>query len=454
MKPKILFPALLMSVFALVVFISCTDYENDGVFSPQVSEFGEYASIEKQDPTQSECETAFAYGGVYATCFREIDVEEPIGKRDFSRWGWTNGPLMAGSYAFEIYAGAGQCDLWRGTLVGELSVEYDDVTGDVTVIYDIGSGWELYESHLYVGCDMLPMKNGRYTVAPGQYGNTHEYMEGVDSDTFMVNVSCTSGIYVVGHAVVCEAEEECDETIGIVYGMERYTGDVWKINVPLGTAELSFSSTNPPPASASPNGLAFDFINNRMYYCDYQVGSTPRPLYFWDYETSTETQAGTLPVENAAADFYNGKYYYVSSYPGTDDLHEVTLNADGTIQNDIVLDDISGNAHAWTFNGDIGIVDGILYGWGHCEIDNQYEFFTYDLGVGTFNLYVPTFQASLQLAFGSNGTILYGHRSGGSGDFYEINTSTGDVTGPIAITPEILYTDCATGQQCDETLMK
>lgn len=451
MKPTLLIPTFLLSVFALVIFISCTDYENDGVLSPQVGEYAELGSMELQEPESLYCETAFAYGGTYATCFRVIDVEEPIGRPDFKRWGWTNGPLEGGTYYFEIYAGAGQCDLWRGTLVGELTVDYNDVTGDVTVIYDMDSGWELYEAHVFVGCEMLPRKNDKFTVAPGQYGNIHEYMEGVSADTFMVNVDCPNGIYVVAHAVVCEAEEEeCDETIGIVYGMERYTGDVWKINVPLGTAELSFSSTNPPPTSASPNGLAFDFINMRMYYCDYQAGSLPRPLYFWDYETSSETQAGTLPVENAAADFYNGKYYYIASYPGTDDLHEVTLNPDGTIQNDAILNDISGNAHGWTFDGDIAIGDGILYGWGRCATHGQFEFFTYDLVSEAFAVYIPDFQASLQLAFGSNGTILYGHRSGAPGNFYEIDTSNGAVSAPIAITPGNLYTDCATGQQCDE----
>jgi hypothetical protein len=130
-------------------------------------------------------------------------------------------------------------------------------------------------------------------------------------------------------------------------------------------------------------------------------------------------------------------------------LHEVTLNPDGTIQSDVVLGDISGNTHAWTFNGDIGIMDGILYGWGLCSIDGQYEFFTYDLGTSAFAVFVPDYQASLQLAFGSNGTILYGHRSGGDGDFYEINMTNGEVSAPIMITPGILYTDCATGQQCE-----
>jgi hypothetical protein len=451
MKPKILTLAFASLMFTFLVFVSCTEYESDGVFSPEVLEYEDLGML-TEEPDSLDCETAYAFGDTYATCFLEIDVEPPIGKRDFSRWGWTNGPLMGGSYSFEIYAGAGQCDLWRGTLVGDLSVDYDDVTGDVTVIYDVDSGWGLYETHLFVGCDMLPMKNGKYTVAPGHYGNIHEDLDGASSDTFMVNVDCLNGIYVVAHAVVCEVEDECDETIGIIYGMERNTGDVWKVNVLTGTAVLSFSSENPPPTSASPNGLAYDFMNDRIYYCDYRTGSSPRPLYFWDYTTGMETQAGTLPVENAAADYYNGKYYYVSSYPGTDDLHEVTLNPDGTIQSDVVIDDMSGNAHAWTFDGDIAILDGILYGWGRCAIDNQFEFFSYDLGMGTFAVYTPTFQQSLQLAFGSNGAVLYGHRSGGTGDFYEIDLSSGAVSPPITITPGVLYTDCASGQQCDELM--
>ena len=450
MKPKLFILAFAALVFALAAFISCTDYEGDGVFNPQTLESGTFGAIETEEPDSLECETAFAYGGLDATCFREIDVEPPIGKRDFSRWGWTNGPLTAGSYAWEIYAGAGQCDLSKGTLVGELTVDYDDVTGDVTVIYDIDTGWELYETHLYVGCDMLPTKNGRFTVAPGQYGNSHD-LEGASSDTFTVNVVCANGIYVVAHAVVCEVEDDCDETVGIVYGAERFTGDVYKIDLVMGSSELSFSSIAPTPGSATPNGLAFDSDNMRMYYCDYRTGGS-RVLYFWDYTAGTENQAGTISFENAAADYSNGKYYYIASYPATDDLYEVSFNPDGTILSEVLVDDIASDAHGWTFDGDIAVKDGVVYGWGRCGIHSEFEFFTYDLGTAAFAVYTPTYQYSLQLAFGSNGTVLYGHRSGAPGNFYEIDTTNGTVNETPVYSDGLLYTDCSSGQQCVDVM--
>jgi hypothetical protein len=113
----------------------------------------------------AQTETAFAFGGDYATCFLDID-NDGDGEGDFSRWGWTNGPLPAGSYEFDIYAAAGQCDL---------------------------SPYSLAETHVYVGNDILPQDNkGGYTVAPGQY----QMVTGLSGD-----------IYVVAHASVYGVED-------------------------------------------------------------------------------------------------------------------------------------------------------------------------------------------------------------------------------------------------------
>jgi hypothetical protein len=86
-------------------------------------------------------------------------------------WGWTNGPLPEGSYEWDIYAGAGQNDLSKGTVVGTLYVDYED--GCVTVTYELDEGYYLGETHLWVGNDVLPeVKRGKtsvYTNAPGQF---------------------------------------------------------------------------------------------------------------------------------------------------------------------------------------------------------------------------------------------------------------------------------------------
>ncbi|QCW99691.1 hypothetical protein FGM00_06105 [Aggregatimonas sangjinii] len=124
------------------------------------------------------CETAFARGNNGDTCF--------IGN-GFNRWGWSIGPLAEGNYSYEIYAGAGQCDIGKGALVGSVDVSYSN--GEVIVAYNIDPNYTVSETHTYVGYDMFPTKNGRPTVAPGQY-------------TVAQNLS--GDIYVIAHAVVCD----------------------------------------------------------------------------------------------------------------------------------------------------------------------------------------------------------------------------------------------------------
>ena len=138
-------------------------------------------------------ETAFAYGGEYAIVFDDVEgFSSP-------RWGWTNGPLTAGSYTFAIYAGAGQSDITRGTLVGELLVDYDGSTAEIT--YSMFSGFFLAETHLHVGPEPLARNNGEYTVAPGQYSYKNEGLDNAGSDSYVVS-GLNGEIYVVAHAVV------------------------------------------------------------------------------------------------------------------------------------------------------------------------------------------------------------------------------------------------------------
>jgi hypothetical protein len=119
-------------------------------------------------------ETAFAKGDA-AICF--ID-------HGFSRWGWTN-PIVPGTYTWDLWAGAGQCDTSKGILVGSVTVVYD---GDVTVTYNVSEPYLLDETHVYAGYDMFPKtKKGKLTVAPGQYYNDGSF-DGM--------------VYVIAHAVV------------------------------------------------------------------------------------------------------------------------------------------------------------------------------------------------------------------------------------------------------------
>jgi hypothetical protein len=142
------------------------------------------------------CETAFAYGGSRATCFIDSGVVTT------SRWGWFNGPVGPGSYSFDMYAGAGRCDLTKGTRVGTLGMTYDGASANVT--YTMAPGFTMDETHLHVGSEPLARKNGEYTVAPGQYGNIHT-LTAASTDSFTVS-GLSGDVYVVAHAVTCSSQ--------------------------------------------------------------------------------------------------------------------------------------------------------------------------------------------------------------------------------------------------------
>jgi hypothetical protein len=134
-----------------------------------------------------------------APCFLDLDLNGD-GAGDYNRWGWTNGPLRApadggiNSYSFDIYAGAGQCDVNKGTLVGWLTVYYDG--SSATVMYNAFDGFNFEETHLYIGSEPLAQDvNGNYSIAPGQYTVT-------GSDTQYVIDGLSGDIYIVAHAVV------------------------------------------------------------------------------------------------------------------------------------------------------------------------------------------------------------------------------------------------------------
>jgi hypothetical protein len=140
------------------------------------------------------CETAFGFGGDAARCFA---------RDGFSRWGWTNGPLADGErISLDLYAGAGQCDLEKGTLVGTVTIVYEG--GTATASYKVFDGISLEETHFYAGENMYPQKkrgkNGYVnTVAPGQYpasGGPELSVDGLEGP-----------IWVIAHAVVCGEDD-------------------------------------------------------------------------------------------------------------------------------------------------------------------------------------------------------------------------------------------------------
>ncbi len=139
------------------------------------------------DPApESACETAFAYG---ETTFVDLGLTA-------ARWGWEVGPFSAGDFSTPLYAGAGGNNLEHGTEVGMLNVHYDGST--LQVDYELAPEYTLAETHLYAGADTVT------TIAPGQFGNTHEELSG-SSDSFTLSELNGEPLYIVAHAVVCGA---------------------------------------------------------------------------------------------------------------------------------------------------------------------------------------------------------------------------------------------------------
>jgi hypothetical protein len=118
-----------------------------------------------------------------------------------------------------LYAGAVQCDLCKGSLVGSVGIEYSG--GIVIVTFKLFVEFSLEGVHIYIGGsedgDKLPSKKeGVYTVAPGRYGCSDQT---VNEDYCIVSPSDISysfqatfaGIstrfYVIAHAVVAGSSE-------------------------------------------------------------------------------------------------------------------------------------------------------------------------------------------------------------------------------------------------------
>ena len=155
------------------------------------------------------CETAFAL------------ADEPSLSSDFctdstfTRWGWTNGPYTtvntpSPGAELKMYAGAGQCDITKGTEVGAATVEVDGSTVTVTFTPTMDA-FEFTEFHVQVSCDPLKYAPGP-TVAPGQYtviggptgtGDTTTITFGENGNPIDGTCESTASYWVIIHAVSC-----------------------------------------------------------------------------------------------------------------------------------------------------------------------------------------------------------------------------------------------------------
>jgi hypothetical protein len=102
----------------------------------------------------------------------------------FSNWGWSNKIGRGYEGTWPLWAGAGQCDTSKGTLVGSVKVVFNAVTGYVTVTFNIDPGYLLGSTNVYADYPMFPKTpDGSDTTAPGQYYNASPF---VGSQVFVI----------------------------------------------------------------------------------------------------------------------------------------------------------------------------------------------------------------------------------------------------------------------------
>lgn len=184
--------AYLALPLSLLVLQSCDGVKSPEDLSETAAALREAEELDSIDFTRKPCETAFAYSTEGARCFREI-FGTP-------RWGWSIGPLAEGTRTFDLYAGAGQCDLGKGTKVGTASVEIEG--GLARVALTAAQGYSFAESHLYLGSTPLPRHaKGGYTVAPGRFPYAHDLNQAT-YDSYEVT-GVPSAANMVLHVVSC-----------------------------------------------------------------------------------------------------------------------------------------------------------------------------------------------------------------------------------------------------------
>lgn len=219
---------------------------------------------------------------------------------------------------------------------------------------------------------------------------------------------------------------------------------LYEINMSTGEAHM-FHEFEPGGNEYSPNGLAFDKENKRLYYAI--INGNKSTLWFYDFSKKEVVQSSNnnqLEGLVYGASFWNNRFWYIAN---GDTLYSIDFESDGTVSSIERHEDISGD-HNYSFNfGDVifDIKDGILY--GSTSTSGFNAFFTYKIGIpGSFKVFATEGDAiNLQLAFGSDG-VLYGHKTSNKGWYIvtpgEDSVQTEKINTPM---PNIKFTDLASG---------
>lgn len=132
--------------------------------------------------------------------------------------------------------------------VGEVNI-WDDGTNLYVEYHVTEPGWCITETQMHVATTLAGIpQTKKGNPIPGQFDYKHEDLNCETPDSYQIlladieNLDCMDELYVATHAVV--KNFVCTETneTGVLYGIQRFTGDIYGIDVINGTAWLEFSS--------------------------------------------------------------------------------------------------------------------------------------------------------------------------------------------------------------------
>lgn len=141
----------------------CGSFQYDNTAT--IVETGEYDEASLKVNVQ-----CYVWESAWAMGVGEGVEAKPFCENGFSNWGWSN--LIGQPYGpaeWPLYAGAGQCDASKGTVVGHFELTYNG--GFVYEFVPSVAMNILFEGEaVYAGSGMFPLlPNGKPTTAPGAY---------------------------------------------------------------------------------------------------------------------------------------------------------------------------------------------------------------------------------------------------------------------------------------------
>ncbi len=160
---------------------ACGSFQYDNTAS--IVETGQDAdAILKVNVQCYEFDSAWAFGEDLG------DNAKSFCDNGFNNWGWSNEiPNPYGPANWPLYAGAAQCDIDKGMLVGHFELTYTGGVGGFVYEFVPLAGLDvLFEGEaVYADAGMFPLlRNGSPTTAPGQY---------------YINDGVTGTIHVIAH---------------------------------------------------------------------------------------------------------------------------------------------------------------------------------------------------------------------------------------------------------------